>query len=489
MDPLSILHISDLHRDPKNEVRNRALLLSLEQDRDRYRSETPKIADPSLIIVSGDVIHGVKYDAPDAEGELQRQYDQAEEFLAEMADRFVGKNRDRVVIIPGNHDVSFFHTHLAMKKIEVNLASEKGVAEATTMARRLWAETNPLRWAWGEFCFYEVTDRSMYNRRLEAFCKFYEKFYQGRRTYSLEPEKQFDIFDYPQHNITIVGLNSCHENDPRNKKGEIQAECFSEACLQLRHPKYRGRLLLATWHHNTHGGPMQNDYMDPDILQSMIDCGFSIGFHGHQHRTQLIEEKYQFGTDKRMVLISAGTLCAGPSEFPPGEMRAYNVLELDPANLTATLHQRRMQNQTYGNIIWGSGRFALTNSSYVTFKVQPPPVRNNMADDNRALGEAETLIRQRNYDAAAVLLKPIAASNPLARKMLWECYVELDDRQSMVSEFYPPTSPSEIVHMANALWECDRAKLKVLLDLDAVRSSNDHSVVEVRNKYIARMAP
>ena len=130
MDPLTILHVSDLHRDPKNEVRNKALLLSLEQDRDSYRAETPKIPDPNLIIASGDIIYGVKRNAPDAEAELQRQYDQAEEFLAELADRFVGGDRGRVIIIPGNHDVSFYHAHRAMKQIKVDLASEKGIAGA-----------------------------------------------------------------------------------------------------------------------------------------------------------------------------------------------------------------------------------------------------------------------------------------------------------------------------------------------------------------------
>ena len=35
-----------------------------------------------MIIASGDIIHGVKHNALDAEAELQRQYDQAEEFLA-----------------------------------------------------------------------------------------------------------------------------------------------------------------------------------------------------------------------------------------------------------------------------------------------------------------------------------------------------------------------------------------------------------------------
>ena len=488
MASLSILHVSDLHRDPKNEVKNKSLLLSLEQDRDRYRMETPRIPDPNLIVASGDIIHGVGYGAADAEGELQRQYDQAADFLAELADRFVSGNRERVVIIPGNHDVSFYHAHLSMKKIEVDLASDKGLTAATTMAKRLCADANPVRWTWREFCFYEVNNRQMYNRRLEAFCKFYEKFYQGRRSYSLEPEKQFDIFDYPEHNVTIVGFSSCHDNDPRNRKGEIHPECFSEACLHLRQPKYRGRLLLATWHHNTHGGPMQNDYMDSDILQSMIDCGFSIGLHGHQHKTQFIEEKYQFGTEKRMVVISAGTLCAGPSEFPPGELRAYNVLELDPATFSATLHQRRMQNQNYGIVIWGRGQFALTNSSHVTFKFQPPPVKNNMVEDNRALGAAEALMREKKFAEAVIVLKTIAANSALAKRMLWDCFVDLEDTKAIVAEFYPPSSPAEIVTMADALWEHDRERLRAMLELDAVKTSSDHTVIQVRNIYNARLA-
>lgn len=487
MDPLSILHVSDLHRDPKNEVSNKALLLSLEQDRDRYRTESPRIPDPNLIIASGDIIRGVMHDAADAEAELERQYDQAEEFLAELANRFVGGDRERVLIVPGNHDVSFYHAHLAMKKIAVKLGSDKGMAEATTLAKRLWAETNPIRWSWGEFCFYEVTDPGVYNRRFEAFCRFYEKFYQGRRTYSVHPEKQFDIFDYPRHNVTIVGLNSCHDNDPRNRKGAIHAECFAEACLQLRQSKYRGRLLLATWHHNTHGGPMNSDYLDPDILQSMIDSGFSIGFHGHQHRPQFIEEKYQFGTQKRIVVISAGTLCAGPSEFPPGELRAYNILELDPEKLTSTLHQRRMQNQSYANIIWGRGHFSHSNSSYVTFQVQPPPERDSKASDSHTLGEADNLIRRKEFEAAAAILRPMAGRHPLARKLLWECYVELDNVASIIAEFYPPSSPAEIVHMADMLWDYDRARLRSLLALDVVQSGVDKTVVEIRNKYNARL--
>ena len=54
---LSVLHISDLHRDPDNPIRNDILLDSLENDRPHYSAEeTPRIRSPDLIIVSGDII-------------------------------------------------------------------------------------------------------------------------------------------------------------------------------------------------------------------------------------------------------------------------------------------------------------------------------------------------------------------------------------------------------------------------------------------------
>jgi 3',5'-cyclic AMP phosphodiesterase CpdA len=56
---LSVLHISDLHRDPANPIGNAALLDSLVIDRDRYTSaETPAIRSPDVVIVSGDIVQG-----------------------------------------------------------------------------------------------------------------------------------------------------------------------------------------------------------------------------------------------------------------------------------------------------------------------------------------------------------------------------------------------------------------------------------------------
>ena len=83
---LSVLHISDLHRDPANPIGNKILLESLERDRDHYTTkEDPQIAPPNFIIVSGDIVQGVKYGTPDAENVLRQQYDEALTFLNDLS--------------------------------------------------------------------------------------------------------------------------------------------------------------------------------------------------------------------------------------------------------------------------------------------------------------------------------------------------------------------------------------------------------------------
>ena len=74
----SILHVSDLHRDLSDEIRNNWLLDSLKNDFHNFADQNPSIQLPSICIVSGDLIYGVRAGAADAENELKRQFLQAE---------------------------------------------------------------------------------------------------------------------------------------------------------------------------------------------------------------------------------------------------------------------------------------------------------------------------------------------------------------------------------------------------------------------------
>jgi DNA repair exonuclease SbcCD nuclease subunit len=178
----SILHISDLHRDLTDEINNRWLLDSLETDFRQFADQNPSIQLPSICIVSGDLIYGVRAGAADVEDELKRQFVQAEEFLIGLTDRWFDGNRERVVLIPGNHDVSYAEVMKSAVKIEIPPDS----TSRAKLVTELFSPNSHLRWSWGELCFYKIADHTVYKNRLRHFAETYDRFYQGKRSYSLK---------------------------------------------------------------------------------------------------------------------------------------------------------------------------------------------------------------------------------------------------------------------------------------------------------------
>jgi predicted MPP superfamily phosphohydrolase len=479
---LSILHISDLHRDPKNPIRNEPLLDSLEVDLQRYTSsETPTICPPNIILVSGDVIHGVKEDSLQAEQELADQYDEALRFLNQLTINFVNGDRRKVIIVPGNHDVSAFHFVQCLKEVKVIDDRKKALVS------ELFSPNSRLRWCWNSFQLFEIADRTIYDKRLEAFCEFYARFYENRRSYDIDPANQFDVFDYPEFDVAFAAFNSCHNNDVFNKQASIHPVCVGQAASKLRHPAYQDRLRIAVWHHNTEGIPMQFDYIDPDILQNLIDRGFSLGFHGHQHKPQFIDCRFRYGGDRRITVIAAGTLCGGAA---PRFARAYNVIELDLGQLTGRLHLRQMQNDNLALPIWGQGSILPDMTSFTEFAIEPPPepfVRTST--DTPTLMQAQTLYDENQYEEAAKLFRKLSESDDLARRLLLDCYGKTGDSSSIIADFDPPQSNTEAIYLMDALWtEGKKKRLRELLDSEIVADSTDLSIIELREKYEAKLA-
>ena len=479
---LSILHISDLHRDPDNPIRNQVLLDSLERDRDRYsRDELPRIPPPDLVIVSGDIIQGVKHNAPDAEAKLHRQYEEALEFLNQLSLHFVDGDKQRVLIVPGNHDVSDYHFRKSLERI--NIAPDR----KKELVAELFSPGSHLRWSWSDFELYKITDFEMYAFRFAPFAEFYRTFYEGLRTYSTDSSAQLDIFDLPAFGLTVAGFSSCHNNDLFGRQGAIHPACISDAGTQLRDPSYQDRLRIAVWHHGTEGPPIQSDYMDTDIVQNLIDRGFSLGFHGHQHRPQFLDTRFRHGPKRRITVISAGTLCGGAA-FRFG--RAYNLVELDIEQRTGRFHLREMQNDNLESPIWGPRPLPPSAASYIDFDLDPLPEPVITSDRNtRVLIRAQSFYDQKEYGKAAEILSPLSTSDQLARRLLLQCLAQLDDLPGIIAHFDLPASSAEAVSLMDALWsEQKRDRLRELLRTPRIAQSADPSVIEMRNKYVARLS-
>jgi 3',5'-cyclic AMP phosphodiesterase CpdA len=476
---LSILQISDLHRDPANPIRNDVLLTSLHRDRDRYTSiDDPRIRKPDIIIVSGDVVQGVMPGTADFETLLRNQYIEAKEFLVDLAERFVEGDRSRVIIIPGNHDIDACMFTDSLESVAIQPDRKK------ELVGQLFSPGSRMRWSWQELALYRIANEDKYAKRLQAFASFYTDFYEGKRTYALDPAKQFDIFDYPDFDLTIAGFSSCHDNDILNTQGTIHPSSIAGADKELRDPRYLDRLRLAAWHHNTEGAPSQTDYMPAGVLQNLIDCGFSIGFHGHQHRPQFIDTRFEYGADRRMTVISAGTLC-GSAAFNHG--RAYNVIELDTTLRKGVLHVREAQNAPGETPIW-CRRAIKPDRMVIEFDFDPPPQSADAAGAvTQRLLVAEGLMEAGEHSKAAELLLSIQKRDRLARPLLLDCLTTLKDSSAIAANFDPPESSAEAIALMDALWETDRTRLQKLISSPLIDALSDASVTELQRKYLMRL--
>src|SRR5690606_13586792 len=144
---------------------------------------------------------------------------------------------------------------------------------------------------------------------------------------------------------------------------------------------------------------VHTDYMDPDIVQNLIDAGFSLGFHGHQHRPEYLDTRFRHGVDRSITLISAGTLCGGAAF---GHRRAYNLIEIDTASRSGRLFLREMQNDNLHMPIWGARPLPPNRTSYTRFEFPSPPKPFVGTNKNtNMLTKAQDLFDSGQYTEAA----------------------------------------------------------------------------------------
>lgn len=480
----SVLHLSDLHRDPNDELDNLPLIESLVRDADTFATANPSIPYPAIAVVSGDLIYGVKPGVVDYKTEIRRQYDEARAFLDLLTERFFDSDRSKVVILPGNHDVCYGDVLASAQLIPIPAE----MSERRKLVEEFFSPKSSLRWSWSELTFYRIVDQEKYQSRLEDFSNLYSQFYNGQRQFDLNPENQYQLFDYPALELTVAALSSCHNNDPFHRAGAFHPRCIAHVSRLLGSREYSGRLILGAWHHSVFGSPAQDDFADSGILQVLIDKGFSLGLHGHQHRTQFVDERYQLDTrGRKITVVSAGTLCAGPRHLNPGEPRSYNVIEIDTTSWVGRIHQRVMMNRDFAMPIWGPGRFAESQRPHVEFPVCPPPTtRHATVDAEIQLERAAQLVSKRQWPDALAALSPLAHV-PLARPLLVKVVHQLMDPKVAMDVLWPPTSIEEAVVIGTAILNNGTFdQCRVFVDHPTITNLNDATVRTIVDRITER---
>jgi predicted MPP superfamily phosphohydrolase len=391
----TFLHISDLHRSPDEPVDNTALVAALINDQDRYVGETPAVPQPDAIIVSGDLMQGAALGQPNWEQAVRDQYHVAEDFLDQLTKRFLGGDRSKVAIIPGNHDVCW---NTALDSMEV-------AADTDPARRNVYATLNEpgtsYRWSWKELQLYRIADANRYAARLDAYWEFVERFYSTTEI-RIDRHRGYQLFDLDDGRIVIAAFDSTHGNDCFCYSGSFKPGVVGRCYLDLRDREQHAMLKVALWHHSVQGPPTRVDYLDISEVYQLAGHGFQLGMHGHQHVAAAAAYYVHRERSQEMAVVSAGSLCAGYRELPRGINRQYNLIVVNDDYSGARIHVREMVEG--GHFTRASGQGFLQGYTDIAWQV-PLDAAGRQIDlakqnERRTIEKAEHALGNGNWQAA-----------------------------------------------------------------------------------------
>jgi 3',5'-cyclic AMP phosphodiesterase CpdA len=311
-----IIHISDPHfgtieRDGKLKQMHRFatgqysrklsehLTREFKSTNSHFRFDTDKL----LLVISGDLTYRAQTE----------EFERAREFLEEICNG-IGIAHNRVVIVPGNHDIDW-------------LASKQDVA-----------------------------------RRFDNFIGFLDSFYGPDLFRKLYPRLTWDLkFNSKRSSAfelvsilrndpyVIVGMNSCVYETDQNHYGFIGGRQLEIVDELLASNCDRTLVRVAVFHHHLHPYPEpieeraagepaldMSTLRDGGIVERNLErLGFDIVLHGHKHKPQIretrIRNRNERGGVRRtspLIVCGAGSIGVDRLELEHGQANQYAVLEL-----------------------------------------------------------------------------------------------------------------------------------------------------------------
>jgi len=446
----TFLHLSDLHRYKADEVSNATLINGLISDFQRVSREDRQVGEPDGAVISGDLVRGLAPGEPGYPDDLAGQYDQALEFLRTFTAEFFNGDAAKVVIAPGNHDVDWTQSKAAMVEV-----AEKEIA-AQLKGDLEWALESPemgFRWDWKARKLMRINDARAYESRFRLYNETLGNFYRGAALpLPYDPTVGHRNHIFCDRRIVVTAFNSCDQNDCFNRTGHIRTEDIEQASIDCR--SYETDLNIAVWHHDIEGNPRRSDYLDIDTVRRLIDRGYQLGLHGHDHKSSVSPvaispvERVTFASDE-MVVIGAGSLGADFTQLPPGHLRQYNVVILSEDFRSGRVLVREME---FPGIFQGRREIALT----IPFGLKVRG-RDQVVDASRSGGRAissveqiDWLIVRGRFSEALSRLESEGVPDPYGRQLRLRALMGAKYWQELVRAIGEPSSSSELITLVQA---------------------------------------
>jgi response regulator of citrate/malate metabolism len=308
---VNIIHISDLHFTKTIDYLN--LVSILEMD---LKSVTPHtwIGSADIIICSGDL----------TDGATEEQFASSELFLSELGKR-LRLPRDRIVIVPGNHDVDW----------SVDCYDWMANSKPVPTDGSNFVVPQPL----GNL----VQDPKRYPGRFSNFAKVAKNF--PKVNFESSEQSQGWVCDYPDLDIQFLCVNSAWYLDEYVSSKYYRTQPETSTIDHVRVPELALTLGLSQLssdrsfgflvvHHPIRGhGKLCSDA----FVGRLYDSGIRAVFHGDTHnltRDDLCGEL----SGRKMHVIGCGTLSF--DKRPKDSYPLYHVLTLDKRERELTIWTR-----------------------------------------------------------------------------------------------------------------------------------------------------
>jgi hypothetical protein len=209
----------------------------------------------------------------------------------------LGLTRDRVLVIPGNHDIN----RAACESYFLDCRAD------------------------------ELTPKEPYWPKFRHYTGFFQRYYSGHPNLRFTEEEPWTLFELPDLKVVVAGLNSTiHEShrdeDHHGWVGERQLVWFAE---RLRPYKERGWMRIGLVHHNV----MRRAKEDEENLRDADDLGRILGqdlnllLHGHTHQGRID------WLGQRLPVLSTGSASVALSARPQEVPNQYQVIRISPDQL------------------------------------------------------------------------------------------------------------------------------------------------------------
>lgn len=304
------LHISDIHlrgSDFHQYDENIVIEALLEDIDDRIKKDK---VTPDFIAVTGDLAFSGK----------SFQYNSVSVFLDRLLS-VTGLSRQRVFVVPGNHDV------------DRDMITRGAIAIGKELTDRQVTNT----------ILASPADRRLLFARFKGYAEFFNEYFKGHRVFD-DDERYFYVqsLDIGNRRLAILGLNSAwlaaSDDDEILKLviGDRQTRTALNAAKDL-----SADIQIALLHH-------PDDWIrafdQSDSMALLINkCDFIL--HGHLHKPATTQRSNPDGS----AVIIAGGACYETRTYP----NSYNFVQLDLESSVGTIYFREYVDEQGG--FWAKG--------------------------------------------------------------------------------------------------------------------------------------